>query len=77
MSTGLYRELIPLIDSVAVSLEYMDQHLEKVRMLNEGRCQQGRFLLGHQVVDSFCGGVFIIDVSTAQPFSGVRWAPDE
>ncbi|GLI69504.1 hypothetical protein VaNZ11_014138 [Volvox africanus] len=73
MSDGLYRDLIPLIDSVAVSLEYMEQHLEKVRMLNEGRCQEGRFLLGHQVVDSFCGGVFIIDVSTAQPFSGVSF----
>ncbi|EFJ46635.1 hypothetical protein VOLCADRAFT_92800 [Volvox carteri f. nagariensis] len=61
MSDGLYRDLIPLIDSVAV------------RMLNEGRCEEGRFLLGHQVVDSFCGGVFIIDVSTAQPFSGVSF----
>ncbi|GLC52223.1 hypothetical protein PLESTB_000596700 [Pleodorina starrii] len=73
MSDALYRELIPLVDSVAVSLEYMEAHLDKVRMLNEGRCQEGRFLLGHQVVDAFCGGVFIIDVSTAQPFSGVSF----
>lgn len=48
-------------------------HLLQVRMLNEGRCQDGRFLLGHQVVDSFSGGVFIMDVSTAQPFSGVSF----
>lgn len=32
VTDGLYRELIPLIDSVALSVEYMDQHLDKVRV---------------------------------------------
>ncbi len=48
----------------------------QVRKLNEGRGKHGRFLLGHQVVDSCCGGVFVLDVSTAQPFSGIRWECD-
>ena len=30
VNDGLYRELVPLIDAVALSVEYMDQHLEKV-----------------------------------------------
>lgn len=49
----------------------------QVRKVNEGRGKHGRFLLGHQVVDSCCGGVFVLDVSTAQPFSGIRcvWVP--
>ncbi len=46
--------------------------LTQVKKLNEGRGKHGRFLLGHEVVDSFCGGVFIVDVSSAQPFSGIR-----
>ncbi|KAG2441658.1 hypothetical protein HXX76_003276 [Chlamydomonas incerta] len=73
VNDGLYRDLVPLIDAVALSVEYMDTHLEKVRKLNEGRGKHGRFLLGHEVVDSFCGGVFIVDVSTAQPFSGISF----
>jgi hypothetical protein len=44
----------------------------QVKKLNEGRGKHGRFLLGHEAVDSFCGGVFIVDVSGAQPFSGIQ-----
>ncbi len=32
VNDGLYRELVPLIDAVALSVEYMDTHLGKVRI---------------------------------------------
>lgn len=39
---------MPLLDRVGSSLEYMEEHLERVRKLNEGRGKHGRFLLGEQ-----------------------------
>eukprot|EP00198_Chlamydomonas_reinhardtii_P008888 XP_001698225.1 flagellar associated protein [Chlamydomonas reinhardtii] len=59
VNDGLYRDLIPLIDAVALS----------VNKVNEGRGKHGRFLLGHEVVDSFCGGVFILDVFMLEQLS--------
>lgn len=51
MHDNLYRDLIPLLDSVAASVEYMREHMERVRRFNESRTRQGRFLLGHQLVE--------------------------
>ena len=42
-------------------------HMERVRVHNQGRSEHGRFLLGHELVDSGLGGVFLVDDSTAMP----------
>ena len=42
-------------------------------MHNESRGKHGRFLLGHRNVDSMAGGVFVLDVSSAQPGGGVEF----
>lgn len=57
MHDNLYRDLIPLLDSVAASVEYMREHMERVRRFNESRTRQGRFLLGHQLVERCEEGV--------------------
>jgi len=37
----------------------------QVQAYNDTRSIQGRFLLGHRVVDSFSGGTFVLDLSSA------------
>ncbi|KAG1665339.1 hypothetical protein FOA52_011753 [Chlamydomonas sp. UWO 241] len=70
LNDALYRDVLPLLDSVASSVEAMDDHMERVRAHNASQKVHGRFLFGHEFVDSCAGGVFVLDVSAASPAGG-------
>jgi hypothetical protein len=71
--TGLYLDLIVLIKSLEESIKVMQSQLERVRRHNSTRVPDGRFLFGHAIVDEARGGVFILDVSMAQPHSAAEF----
>ena len=51
--------------------------MERVRVHNQGRSEHGRFLLGHELVDSCLGGVFLVDDSTAMPAGAAVFMLDQ
>ena len=68
---------MPIIDSVAASLDFMKGHVERVVSYNAERTLEGRFLLGHDLVDSCLGAVFVVDDSTAMPVGGASFMLDQ
>ncbi|GAX81428.1 hypothetical protein CEUSTIGMA_g8858.t1 [Chlamydomonas eustigma] len=74
---GLYRELIPILDSVAASADFMRGHVDKVMAHNETRTKDGRFLFGHAIVEGCLGAVFILDDSAAMPEGAAAFMVDE
>lgn len=47
---------------------------KQVRAHNETRGKHGRFLLGHEAVDTCQGGVFVVDISAAQVGASARFS---
>lgn len=73
MHEALYRELVLYMDRVAASLDTILEHIEKVKVYNDQRTREGRFLLGHETVEMCQGGVFIIDGSAAMPNGTIQF----
>ena len=67
--TGLYMDLIVLMKSLEESISVAATQLERIVNYNSTRVTDGRFLFGHGIVDEARGGIFILDVSSAQPHS--------
>jgi hypothetical protein len=67
--TGLYLDLIVLTKSLEQSIQVASTQLERIENYNSTRVKDGRFLFGHGIVDEGRGGIFILDVSNAQPHS--------
>jgi hypothetical protein len=67
--TGLYLDLIVLTKSLEKSIQVASTQLERIENYNSTRVKDGRFLFGHGIVDESRGGIFILDVSEAQPHS--------
>jgi hypothetical protein len=55
--------------SIEESIKVTDTQLERIKNYNSTRVTNGRFLFGHGIVDEGRGGIFILDVSAAQPHS--------
>ena len=72
--TGLYSDLIMLIQSLEESLKVVDAQVDSVAQYNATRVTEGRLLFGNELVDEARGGVFVLDVSAAQPHSASTFA---
>jgi hypothetical protein len=67
--TGLYMDLIVLMKSLEESSNVTSTQLERIENYNATRVKDGRFLFGHGIADEARGGIFVLDVSSAQPHS--------
>jgi hypothetical protein len=71
---GLYMDLVVLIRSLEESIKVLAAQRERIARYNEARVAEGRFLFGHAFVDEARGGVFVVDVSAAQPQTAADFA---
>jgi hypothetical protein len=71
--TGLYIDLVVLIKSLEESIKIVQTQLDRIKNYNTSRVTDGRFLFGNGTVDEARGGIFILDVSDAQPHSAAAF----